>query len=138
MNSVFVDTAALIAIGNKQDFFHHAANQKQQALVKAQTHFISSDFVIAEFCNAFSRVKLRATAVQMVNSIYQSKAWTVISINEDLMTKSLALFTQMQDKEWGLVDCSSIILARENQLDSIFTTDKHFEQAGFEILLKQY
>lgn len=136
MNSIFVDTAALIALGNKQDAFHPLAKQKQQELVKNQTQFISSDFVIAEFCNAFSRVKFRATAVQMVNGIYQSKAWTVIAINEELMTKSLALFTQMQDKEWGLVDCSSIILARENQLDSIFTTDKHFEQAGFEILLK--
>lgn len=137
MNNIFVDTAALIALGNKQDTFHHLARQRQQELVKNQTQFISSDFVIAEFCNAFSRVKFRSTAVQMVNSIYQSKAWTVISINEDLMTKSLALFTQMQDKEWGLVDCSSIILARENQLDRIFTADKHFEQAGFEILLKQ-
>jgi predicted nucleic acid-binding protein len=137
MNSIFVDTAALIALGNKQDVFHPLASQKQQELVKSQTQFISSDFVIAEFCNAFSQVKFRATAVQMVNSIYQSKAWTVISINEDLMTKSLALFTQMQDKEWGLVDCSSIILARENRLDRIFTADKHFEQAGFEILLKQ-
>lgn len=137
MKTVFVDTAALIALGNKQDSFHPAAWQKQQALVKNQTQFISSDFVIAEFCNAFSRVKLRATAVQMVNSIYQSKAWTVISINEDLMAKSLALFTQMQDKEWGLVDCSSMIIARDNQINCIFTADKHFEQAGFEILLKQ-
>ena len=137
MNSIFVDTAALIALGNKKDAFHSLARQRQQELVKNQTRFISSDFVIAEFCNAFSRVKFRATAVQMVNGIYQSKAWTVIAINEDLMTKSLALFTQMQDKEWGLVDCSSIILARENQLDKIFTADKHFEQAGFEILLKQ-
>ncbi len=138
MNTVFVDTAALIALGNKQDSFHHLAWQIQKELVNNQTRFISSDFVIAEFCNAFSRVKFRATAVQMINSIYQSKAWTVISVNDDLMTKSLALFTKMQDKEWGLVDCSSIILARENQLDRIFTADKHFEQAGFEILLKQH
>lgn len=136
MKTIFVDTAALIALGNKQDSFHHAASQKQQELVKNKTHFISSDFVIAEFCNAFSRVKFRATAVQMVNSIYQSKAWTVISINDDLMSKSLALFTQMQDKEWGLVDCSSMIIARENKIDCVFTADKHFEQAGFEILLK--
>lgn len=138
MNTVFVDTAALIALGNKQDNFHHLAWQIQKELVNNQTYFVSSDFVIAEFCNAFSRVKFRTTAVQMVDSIYQSKVWTVISVNEDLMTKSLALFAKMQDKEWGLVDCSSILLARERELDKIFTADKHFEQAGFEILLKQH
>ena len=136
MKTIFVDTAALISLGNKQDSFHSAAWQKQQELVKSQTHFISSDFVIAEFCNAFSRVKFRTTAVQMVNSIYQSKAWTIVSINEDLMIQSLALFSQMQDKEWGLVDCSSIVIARKNKLESVFTADKHFVQAGFEILLK--
>jgi predicted nucleic acid-binding protein len=138
MNTVFVDTAALIALGNKQDSFHHIAWEVQKELVKNQSHFITSDFVIAEFCNAFSRVKFRATAVQMINNIYKSKAWTVVPINESLMTKSLELFTQMQDKEWGLVDCSSIILARKNQITIVFTADKHFEQAGFEILLKQY
>lgn len=137
MKHIFVDTAALIALGNKQDIFYHSANQKLQELIKNQTQFISSEFVIAEFCNAFSRVKFRSTAVQTVNSIYQSKAWTIISVNQELMSKSLALFAKMQDKEWGLVDCSSIVIAREKQLDAIFTTDKHFEQAGFEILLKQ-
>jgi len=136
MKKVFVDTAALIALGNKQDIFHSLAWQKQRELVQNKTHFIASDFVIAEFCNAFSRIKFRATAVQMVNSLYQSSAWTIISVNDNLMNKSFALFSQMQDKEWGLVDCSSIIIAREHKLDVVFTADKHFEQAGFEILLK--
>lgn len=135
MNTVFVDTAALIALGNERDSFHSAAWQIQQALVHSQTRFISSDFVVAEFCNVFSRVKLRATAVQMVNGMYQSRAWTVVAINESLMAKSLELFTQMQDKEWGLVDCSSIIIARDKQLTRVFTADKHFEKAGFAILL---
>jgi uncharacterized protein len=136
MNTIFVDTAALIALDNKQDAFHPLALKTQQELVKTQTQFISSNFVIAEFCNAFSRLKFRSTAVQMVNSIYQSKAWTIIAINEELMSKSFALFSKMQDKEWGLVDCSSMIIAKQQQLDTIFTTDKHFEQAGFKILLK--
>ena len=138
MNTVFVDTAAIIALGNKQDAFHHIAWQVQKDLVKNQSHFVTSDFVIAEFCNAFSRIKFRATAVQTINNIYKSKVWSVVPINESLMIKSLNLFTQMEDKEWGLVDCSSIILAREKQIATVFTADKHFEQAGFEILLKQH
>lgn len=37
----------------------------------------------------------------------------------------------MADKEWGLVDCTSIVLAKEMGIHEIFTTDHHFEQAGF-------
>ena len=43
----------------------------------------------------------------------------------------------MKDKEWGLVDCTSIIVARDMGITEIFTTDHHFEQAGFTILLKK-
>ncbi len=70
------------------------------------------------------------------NSIYESERWEIVPVSDFLMGKSFSLFEQMKDKEWGVVDCSSIILSRERRLSTIFTTDKHFEQAGFEILLK--
>ena len=41
----------------------------------------------------------------------------------------------MTDKEWGLVDCSSIIVAREREITEVFSTDRHFKQASFTILL---
>ncbi|NOQ34386.1 MAG: PIN domain-containing protein [Methylococcaceae bacterium] len=136
MKSIFVDTAALIALGNQRDSFHALAKQKQTHLVESQYRFISSDFIIAEYCNAFSRLKFKNIAIQTVNTLYQSNAWKIIPADKKLMSQSFDLFTQMQDKEWGLVDCSSILIAREYQLTHIFTADKHFEQAGFQILLK--
>ena len=42
----------------------------------------------------------------------------------------------MNDKEWGLVDCSSIIVSSERELTEVFTTDRHFKQAGFTIFLE--
>ena len=131
-----MDTAGLIALGNKQDTFHEKSWEIQRKLVLGNASFMCSDFVIAEFCNGFSKVKLRETAVKMVKSIYESERWEIVPVSDSLMRKSFNLFEQMQDKEWGLVDCSSIILSRERKLSMIFTTDKHFEQAGFEILLK--
>lgn len=43
----------------------------------------------------------------------------------------------MMDKEWGLVDCASIHVAKNMGIKDIFSTDHHFEQAGFQILLKR-
>ncbi len=53
------------------------------------------------------------------------------------MNKGLELFKRMLDKEWGLVDCTSIAIANDLGITEIFTTDHHFEQAGFNILLSK-
>ena len=53
-----------------------------------------------------------------------------------LMQKGFELYKQMQDKSWGLVDCISIVVARNMSICEIFTTNHHFEPAGFEILLE--
>jgi hypothetical protein len=51
------------------------------------------------------------------------------------MRKGLELFKQMDDKDWGLVDCTSIVVARHFGVKVVFTTDHHFTQAGFQVLL---
>jgi len=40
------------------------------------------------------------------------------------------------DKEWGMTDCVSISLMSQRGITKTFTADNHFEQAGFQILLK--
>lgn len=132
---VFVDTAALIALGNSRDTQHLEANQIRQQLVKYQSRFLTTNLVIAEFGNSFSAVRLRPTAIQIIESIYQSTQWECVHIDPLLMKQGLELFKQMQDKEWGLVDCSSIVVARYFGVKVIFTTDHHFRQAGFQVLL---
>ncbi|CAG0966960.1 hypothetical protein PHYC_01036 [Phycisphaerales bacterium] len=48
---------------------------------------------------------------------------------------ALSLFRERPDKEWSLVDCSSILICREQGIQRILTADHHFTQAGFEVLL---
>jgi predicted nucleic acid-binding protein len=38
---------------------------------------------------------------------------------------------------WVLTDCISFIVMREYGLTDVLTADRHFEQAGFKILLEQ-
>ena len=70
--------------------------------------------------------------------VIQSKKWKSTFIDEKLLNRGFELYRQMKDKEWGLVDCISIIVARDMGITEIFTTDHHFEQAGFTILLKKF
>ena len=36
----------------------------------------------------------------------------------------------------GLVDCSSFVVMKEMELVDALTADRHFEQAGFNVLIK--
>lgn len=135
MKAVFVDTAALIALGNRRDDFHLQAQTVRRELIKTGHGFVTTRLVIVELCNAFSHTGLRSTAVQVVESIEQSARWAVLDVDRELMAAGFALYRRMTDKEWGMVDCVSILIAGRLNIEDIFTTDHHFEQAGFRILL---
>ncbi|MCK5522799.1 MAG: type II toxin-antitoxin system VapC family toxin [Thiomargarita sp.] len=136
MRVIFVDTAAFIALGNQHDDLHKQARNIQKQLAKHTVQFVTTNLVIAEYCNAFSSIKLRSIAITTVETIFISKRWQYIHIDENLMQQSYVLYKKMTDKNWGLVDCSSIVLAKKMQIQEIFTAAHHFEQAGFQILLK--
>jgi hypothetical protein len=39
-------------------------------------------------------------------------------------------------KEWGLTDCLSFVVMNERGVTQALTTDEHFQQAGFKVLLR--
>ena len=45
-------------------------------------------------------------------------------------------FAARPDKEWSLTDCISFVAMNERDITDALTSDHHFEQAGFRILLK--
>ena len=136
MKPLFVDTSALIALGNKKDSFHQQAIQIRNKLKVQNRKFITTNAVLLEFGNAFSRIALKPVAISVIKAIKVSQKWECIEINELLFEQAFNLYQKMNDKEWGLVDCGSIIVASKRELTEVFTTDRHFKQAGFTILLE--
>lgn len=57
MTSVFVDTAALIALGDKGDRFHYQALKVNDSLKRANRYFITTNAVILELASYVSQVK---------------------------------------------------------------------------------
>ena len=136
MNSVFVDTTALIAMGDKGDQFHHQALRVRVELKQSQIDFITTNAVILELASYFSQSHQRSTAIKLIETINQSKKWKRILVDHALMNRGFVRYKQRSDKNWSLVDCIGMIIAEDQEITEIFTTDHHFEQAGFTILLK--
>jgi predicted nucleic acid-binding protein len=136
MSPIFVDTSALIALGNTRDQFHLQAKEIFKELVLARNRFLTTNAVIFELTNAFSAVQYKSIAIKLIDMINNSRGWSVITIDDDLMTKGISRFRKMHDKDWSLVDCISMIISEDIGCTNIFSNDHHFEQAGFVILLK--
>jgi predicted nucleic acid-binding protein len=48
--------------------------------------------------------------------------------------KARAWFSRWPDKSFSFTDCTSFVIMRELRLRRALTTDRHFKQAGFQIL----
>ncbi len=135
MNSIFVDTSALIALGNKNDTFHQQAIAVQKEYLQKKFHFLTTNAVVLELFNTFSQVQHKPIAIRLFNLITNSKRWNCIPV-DDLIVRGNERFRKRLDKNWSLVDCIGMVVAEDHRITEIFTTDHHFEQAGCTILLK--
>ncbi|HEY4594260.1 MAG TPA: nucleic acid-binding protein, partial [Thermoanaerobaculia bacterium] len=50
--------------------------------------------------------------------------------------EALSLYEQREDKHWSLTDCASFQIMRRDRMTQALTYDHHFEQAGFQALLR--
>jgi hypothetical protein len=136
MRTVFVDTSALIAMCHYRDQFYHQATKIFQKLLIERYKFVTTRAVVFELGNAFSTASVKPLFLRLIDQIHNSSKWTIISIDEQLFENGLARLRQMNDKDWSLVDCISMVVAEDMGISEIFTNDHHFEQAGFIRLLK--
>ena len=135
MKKVFVDTAAWLALLNIDDIWHQQAKQIRLELVKQNYIFITTEFVLLEVGDALCSQVLRNNTANFLHNIYQLKSTKIITLNQDLLQSGLSLYEQRLDKDWGLTDCISFVVMQREQIQEAFTSDKHFEQAGFIRLL---
>ena len=60
----------------------------------------------------------------------------VVRVDKEIFGEAWRLYSERLDKEWSFTDCTSFIVMNSMGLTDAFTSDHHFEQAGFNILLK--
>lgn len=133
-SQTFMDTAAWIALINPDDGLYTRAVAVYSSLVQRKVPLVTTDFVLLEVADALGTPAIRARTISFINGLRRG-AVRIVPVSEELMMKGWALYCQRLDKEWGLTDCTSFVIMQEEGISEAFTSDHHFTQAGFSILL---
>lgn len=131
-SAIFIDTSYILALVNTADQYHEQARTTASLI---QPPFLSTEAVLTEIGNAFSKMRWRHLGVSTLNALRADPNIEVISVDADLFDRAVALYTTRPDKEWGLTDCISFAAMEVHGLSQALTTDAHFRQAGFQNVL---
>jgi predicted nucleic acid-binding protein len=136
MSGVLLDTASLIAVVDAADQWHARAEKIWQELIASRTPLLTTSLILIEMADGLSRLKNRQAAKELRDRLAASARIEIVQTTPDHEARAWNLFGQRNDKEWGMTDCVSIIVAQDRGIREVFSADQHFEQAGFRLLLK--
>ncbi|MXY24089.1 MAG: PIN domain-containing protein [Acidobacteria bacterium] len=137
MRSVFADTVYWIATVMPSDQWRAAARDARRCL--GPVELVTTDEVLTEFLAALSKggPRIRLAATQTVRAMLSGSNVRVIPQSRESFTKALDRYEARGDKGYSLQDCVSMNVMEAESITQVLTNDRHFEQEGFTVLMKQ-
>ncbi len=133
---VLMDSAGFLALWDARDEHHSSAVRLQAELARRRRRFMTTDYVVDETATLLLIRHSHSAAVDFLDTVSRSEALRLEWIGPDRFEAASELFRRHSDKEWSFTDCVSFAVMRELRIRDGFTTDHHFEQAGFTALLR--
>ena len=138
MSNIFVDTSGRGNLFDRSEPYYSQAMTIYREVQKPGRKLVTTNYIIAELVSILIspfRVS-HPTIVFIIEELNLSKYVEIVHIDQDLHGKAWDLFVARPDKLWSLVDCSSFAIMQDRGITEALTADHHFEQAGFNRLLK--
>lgn len=130
-NRYFLDTSFIIALINERDQYHQIANDL--ANYYDNSFLVTSDAILLEIANGLSR-NYKQQATQLLEYLLNAETVEIIHVTPELFNQGFDLYKKFQDKEWGLVDCISFVIMKNQNITHALSFDHHFQQAGFSLV----
>lgn len=133
MKAVFADTFYYIALLDANDSAHEAAVDATRQL---KFPIVTTGFVLLELANALSAPRHRTVFVRFLEQIRANPDVIIYEAEKELFDLGVEVYRGREDKQWSLTDCISFVVMQREGLTEALTGDRHFEQAGFTVLLR--
>ncbi len=99
--------------------------------------FVTTHEALTEFLTALSRggPRLRTEAAKRVNQMLSAADLRVIPQSSQSFSDGLARYQNRPDKKYSLQDCISMNAMETRGIKQILTSNRHFQQEGFTVLM---
>jgi predicted nucleic acid-binding protein len=135
VREVFADTSALYALVDRNDAGHAAAKRAVGRLVDTDRRIVTTDYIVAETVNLGDVRGGALVANRVLDLVEQSSGIRLEWIGTDRFDAAKVFFRKHSDHGYSFTDCTSFVVMRELRLADALTTDRHFREAGFTVLL---
>lgn len=131
---IFIDTGAFIARHLERDQHHQDAVEFWTRMARDKTRCTTSSFVLDESFTLLGRFAGNAFAAARARNIYASSVLRILRPDAEIEPRALEYFTKYADQKVSFTDAVSFALMRKERMRKAFTFDRHFADAGFEVL----
>ena len=135
-NETFVDTSGFYSLLVHRDRMHAAASDYMARAARHQGRFVTTDYVLDE---AVTLLKARGHGEligPLFDAIDNSAAMRIEWTTSGRFDEARMFCIRHSDKAWSFTDCVSFLVMQSLGLVAALTSDRHFAQAGFQVLLK--
>lgn len=130
MKRIFVDTSAWYAFVRADDPDHAAV---KQTLEQWEGRLVTTDFVFDETVTLIQARLGHAAAVRVGAALRSGEAAELLRLLPEDEEDAWDLFKRHRDKGYSFTDCTSFALMRRLRIPLAAATDRHFQQAGFQV-----
>ena len=133
MKAVFADTVYFLALLSPSDQWH---NHARSLSLNPPGPLLTTEFVLMEVGDGLSRPENRSQFARLLSLLKDQPDVEIVPASTDLFRQGCELHAQRHDKEWSLTDCTSFAVMRQRGIVDALTSDRHFAQAGFQVLMQ--
>jgi len=133
MRTVLLDTIGLIALWDKSDQWHTAADNAYQVLTSSAVRLVTTTLILCECGNAAARRPYRRDVADLWSGL--DAVGDLIRPTDAQMNRAWVRYSAAPPGSAGVVDQISFIVMTELGISEAFTNDAHFRVAGFVTLI---
>lgn len=135
MAAVFLDTSGWFAALSPPERGHDVARSAFTAAVERGDLLVTTALVAAEMQTLLLRWRGPKAATYFLETVFESGAHQVVHTDDDLAGAALARWIRrFADKHISLTDAVSFEVMRRERVSRALTFDRHFADAGYQVL----
>jgi len=131
---IFVDTGAWIALADKHDQHHQAAQTLYGIIQQNNIALLITDYVFDETVTWLHYKINHDVACTWGNNILNSRMVEMLTVNEMHIQQAWELFQTYHDQKFSFTDCVSFVVMDAFGISVVFGYDAHFSTMNFHLI----